>query len=367
MFRLLFLTVLGLHGLIHLMGFAKAFGFTDTRQLQLPVSRAAGFLWLLTCLLFLSSAFLLFLQKDYWWMAALPAVVLSQVLIIANWKDARYGTLINFVVLVPLIVAFAGWNFNRQFCGEATRILNASVVSGKEIIQTEQLNSLPAPVQRWLLRSGITGKETIQTVYIRQKGKMRTKPGARALSFSARQYITTGAPAFAWKARVRMNPLLYIDGRDLFEKGKGRMLVKFLSLYPVADATGASTDQSAALRYLGELAWYPSAALSSRIKWEPVDSLSARATLQLENLSVSGIFHFHPDGDIAGFEAMRYYDRGRQGSTLEKWTAVHEPGAFLDTRGIRIPAKCRVTWKLAEGDFEWLELELAEVVYNKPL
>lgn len=34
--------VLALHGLIHAMGFAKAFGYAELPQLQQPISRATG-------------------------------------------------------------------------------------------------------------------------------------------------------------------------------------------------------------------------------------------------------------------------------------------------------------------------------------
>ncbi len=39
--------VLALHGLIHAMGFAKAFGLAELPQLVQPISRAMGVAWLL--------------------------------------------------------------------------------------------------------------------------------------------------------------------------------------------------------------------------------------------------------------------------------------------------------------------------------
>src|SRR5229473_2026019 len=45
------IALLGVHGLIHLMGFAKAFGYADLPQLTQPISRAWGVVWLVAACL----------------------------------------------------------------------------------------------------------------------------------------------------------------------------------------------------------------------------------------------------------------------------------------------------------------------------
>ena len=47
MMRWAVIGLLTVHGLIHLMGFAKAFGYADLPQLSQPISREWGVLWLL--------------------------------------------------------------------------------------------------------------------------------------------------------------------------------------------------------------------------------------------------------------------------------------------------------------------------------
>ena len=55
-----FAIVLVIHGLIHLLGFAKAFGLADLPQLTQPVPSVLGLLWLLAAFLFLATAAALF-------------------------------------------------------------------------------------------------------------------------------------------------------------------------------------------------------------------------------------------------------------------------------------------------------------------
>ena len=46
MIKYIFATVTLTHGLIHLMGFAKAFNYAEISQLTQPISKNTGWLWL---------------------------------------------------------------------------------------------------------------------------------------------------------------------------------------------------------------------------------------------------------------------------------------------------------------------------------
>lgn len=98
--RIIFLIILFLHGLIHLMGFAKAFQLAEIEQLTLPISKLSGLFWLLTCILMLSAGAAYLLKMDWWWIIALLAVVISQVLILMYWQDAKAGTIANLLILI---------------------------------------------------------------------------------------------------------------------------------------------------------------------------------------------------------------------------------------------------------------------------
>jgi hypothetical protein len=139
------------------------------------------------------------------------------------------------------------------------------------------------------------------------------------------------------------------------------MLIKLLSLFPIADAKGPETDQGSMLRNLAEICWFPSAALGDHIQWQQLDSLTAQATMTNGGITAAGIFRFNADGDMASFEAKRYYDR-KEGATLEDWLVVNK--GWRDFDGVRVPYKSEITWKLKDGDFTWLKLEIKEIDYN---
>ncbi|MBK8920480.1 MAG: hypothetical protein IPM81_03085 [Saprospirales bacterium] len=364
MLRFILGFILFIHGLIHLMGFAKAFKYAEISQLSLPIPRPAGTLWLLSAALFVFAAGLFLFKKESWWMVGLPAIALSQLLIFRYWQDAKFGTIANLMAGLLVLFSWATWSWNARMMRERQAFLTP-VAQTAEKLTADMLAGLPPIVQKWIERSNSIGKPRVQAVHLHQTGRMRTTPTGKWMPVQAEQFFTVGKPGFFWTADVQAAPFIRLVGRDKYENSKGFMLIKALALVPVADAQGPATDQGAMLRYLAETIWFPSAALQPYIRWEAVDSLSAKATMRYGDVEASGIFTFTPDGDWHSFEALRYYDR-KEGPSLEKWYIEADPGGFREFEDIRIPARSAVTWKLPSGDFNWYQLEITELKFNRP-
>ncbi len=208
------------------------------------------------------------------------------------------------------------------------------------------------------------GKERIKRVHLEQIGEMRTKPNGNWMPFQARQWFTTEQPGFLWWAQVKAAPGFFFTARDKYANGHGHMLIKILSLFPVADATGPKIDQGTMLRYLAETCWFPSAALHESITWETVDSTSARATMTGGDITGSGLFTFTQTGILKSFEAQRYYSSDKN-AKLETWYVENDLASIKEFAGFRIPTKSIVTWKLDSGDYTWLRLTVTNIQYNK--
>lgn len=91
--------VLVVHGLIHMLGFAKAFGYAKLPALTQPVSRGWGLLWLAAALLLLVAAGMLGIAHRRFWVVGTIALVVSQVAIGSAWRDAWAGTIVNALLL----------------------------------------------------------------------------------------------------------------------------------------------------------------------------------------------------------------------------------------------------------------------------
>jgi hypothetical protein len=104
--------LLALHGLIHLMGFVKEWKLAEIPALtgrtlvplSAPVSRVLGAGWLVAAVALLAAAGALALGRDAWLGLALAGVALSQLLIVAWWHDARFGTIANVLLLGAVVI-----------------------------------------------------------------------------------------------------------------------------------------------------------------------------------------------------------------------------------------------------------------------
>jgi hypothetical protein len=152
-----------------------------------------------------------------------------------------------------------------------------------------------------------------------------------------------------------MNSMLRFVGRDKFVGGKGSMLIKANALVPIVNATGPKLDEGTLQRYLGEMVWFPVVAVSKYVTWEPLDNLSARATMDYMGTSGSGVFYFDDSGNFIRFSAMRYQGNEPESKRYE-W--VLEVDAYANYDGIRIPSNMRATWRLPDGDWTWLKLDI---------
>lgn len=107
MVKIFFSFILIVHGLIHLLGFVKAYDLAPVEQLTGEISKTIGLIWLLVSILFLVTVFLYFSQNNVWWIVGLVAVIISQVLIILAWSDAKAGTIANIIIAIRIIMAIA--------------------------------------------------------------------------------------------------------------------------------------------------------------------------------------------------------------------------------------------------------------------
>ena len=361
MLRILFILVLGVHGLIHFMGVTKA--FANSGPIKIAVGKAEGIAWLASGLLFLAALTGYLLRSDWWWKLAIPAVVLSQVVIILAWQVAKFGTIANVIVLIVLIPTIAQWNLFRE-ARASFRNGPTNLPEQIDIVQEGDLEGLPHCVQRWLKRAEVVGKERIKTAHVVQKGQMKIAPDKDWTAFEAEQYIRTANPEFLWLAKVGGNSPLRFTGVDRLQGGKGKMRIKVLGIIPAVDSQGPEIDQGSLVRYLAEIIWYPSAALEDELEWKSIGEHSAEATITVNDLQVSGTFTFNMEGDPIGFEAERYYTGTDGKAELKPWRVNIGIDSFRKINGYRIPTDGALTWELDNGDFHWLKLHIEDARYN---
>lgn len=280
--------------------------------------------------------------------------------------NALRTTLIIFFVFILILIAavvIAGFIFNREGDKDALDVLSTANLEQKEIIRESDLAGLPPCVKKWMKRSGVIGKEKIHTVRLVQTGRLRNEQGKPWMPVEAVQYINVDKPGFVWKAKVKAAPLVYLLGRDMYYQGHGSMVIKLLALLPVVNTKSAmEIDQGSMVRFMAEMIWYPSAALNDYIKWEDIDSHSARATMTWQGVKASMVFNFNDQGELVSNVAPRYQEVNGN-YVLHDWGGIARE--YHEFNGIRIPNKSDVVWKYKSGDFNWLQIEVTDIDFNQ--
>ena len=74
------------------MGFVKSIKPEMITSLKTEISKPVGLFWLLSTILFLITIYFLLTGNPLWWIVCGSSIVISQIVIIFFWRDAKFGT-----------------------------------------------------------------------------------------------------------------------------------------------------------------------------------------------------------------------------------------------------------------------------------
>jgi Family of unknown function (DUF6920) len=213
----------------------------------------------------------------------------------------------------------------------------------------EELDDLPAPIQRYFHNVLEDGQRIIAAVSLEQAGTFNVDESADQWnSFTADQYIITRQPGFDWHARITMLPGISVRVHDAYVTGEGILHVSLFGLITMAEMRGTpDAAEGEFIRFFAETAWYPTALLPSHgVRWEAVDNTSAKATLRDGENSVTLLFHFDENGLI---DSVRAEARGRAvGDEVIPTPWEGRWSNYEQRDGILIPVEGEVSWILPE-------------------
>jgi hypothetical protein len=362
--KLLLILLMTIHGMLHLVGFLKGIRLKDFPQIKSHISGIQGVFWFFAHVLLMSAMMLYFSDKPYWWMAGMAGVVLSQTLIVLTWRDTRWGTIINVIVLSASFLAMGQQRWNDNFV-QVNKDFHENIrIPGEKGLKATDITELPPTVKQWLSQSGIFNKDKIVSCRIKQSGEMKLNPGdKRWTKVNAEQYFRLTEPGFIWKAEMNYARIFPLVALDEWKEGKGSMQIKPLYLFSIGNSTGNPIDEGSMQRFLAEMVWFPSFANATSIQWIGIDSLNAKAIMNYKGQKAEGTFTFNRKGEFVRFSTMRF-KADEEGAQRLPW--VVEAKEYTTMNGLRIPTQLEVSWILPEGKFTWFKVQVKEIDYNTP-
>lgn len=363
--RPLFVILLFAHGLIHLMGFVKSFNLADVKKLGGPIARPAGVLWLVAAVLYCAAGILLFFRSDSWWMPGAPALLLSQILIILSWSDAKFGTVANIIIALPLVIAVAS-SLPSGFAGTYRKEVKRGLsrLSSTPLVREEDIRHLPEPVQRYLVYAGVVGKPRVQNVHAVLAGQMRTRMDGSWMDIAARQYDFFDEPTRVFFIESSMYGLPF-DGLHVYTGPTATMQIKVASLFQVVDARGPEMNKGETVTMFNDMCVLaPASLIDAPIAWESVDSLTVRGRFTNAGNTITASLLFNTSGELIDFSSDDRY-LSADGKTYLNYRWTTPVGEYKEYHGYRIASYGEAIWHTPGGDFAYAKFDLKEVEYNR--
>jgi hypothetical protein len=363
--RWLFSLVLIAHGVIHSMGFLKAFGLAALPQLTQPISRPLGVGWLIAMVLMLSTAAALFAWPRGWWLIGAAALVVSQLVIVYAWRDARFGTIANAILLVG--VAYGGvtrgpTSFRAAYDREVELGLARPVAA--PVITEADLAPLPDPVQRYLRATGFVGQPRVHNYRVRFRGRIRGSADAAWMPFEVDQ-LSFGAPPARLFLMTATRSHLPVQALHRFVDGAATMRVRLAGVVPILDAHGPELDRSETVTLFNDMCVLaPGTLIDPAITWEPIDARSARARFTIGATTIAATLLFDADGLLRDFVSD---DRSAASPDGKSFTRQRFTTPVRDYRrygAVRLAAHGEARWHPPTGELSYGEFELVDIAYN---
>jgi len=361
----LFAVFLVVHGLIHLLGFVKAFGLADLPQLNHPIPPGLGVVWLLATLLFLAAAATLFVWPRGWWLIGACAVVVSMIVIGTAWSDARFGTIGNVIAAIGVVFGFlAQGPFSLRAAYEHDVGRELAHVAPAARIDEADLARLPLPVQRYLRTAGVVGRPRVRNFHVRMHGRIRSGPDARWMPLTAEQYNVADEPARLFYLNASMYALP-VQGYHRFIASAASMTVKAAALVPVVRASGSEMSRSETVTLFNDMCVMAPATLVGRaVEWEPVDARTARAVFTNAGHTIRAELTFNEAGELTNFSSDDRSQISPDGGSMRRVRWSTPLGGYRAFGPVRLASRGEGWWHEAERAYAYIELTLDEVRYN---
>lgn len=359
MLKHLFAFIILVHGLIHLMGFAKAYNYGNISQLNRDISKPLGLIWLVTAVLFIIAIVLYYAKYDKWWLVGVIAAVFSQILIFMVWNDAKFGTFVNIVVLAISFFGYSIQKFENNYLKDVAENLSRTNAITTDLLTENDLAHLPAPVQKYLRNTGVLNKPKVKNVKIEFYGQMREK-GKKWFSFTSEQYNFFDSYTRLFFMKGEMFGIT-VPGYHACKNESASMDIRIFGIFPVVNIKDEILYQTETVTLFNDMCLFaPAALIDKRITWSEIDSLSVRATLTNEGTSVGVILYFNHEGQLINFLS----DDRIAVTDMKKYRFSTPVRNYRQINGYNLGSYGEGIWHYPEGQFVYGQFNVKNVQYN---
>lgn len=272
--------------------------------------------------------------------------------------------LLIIIVFAACLLIYRSRYVYRRYLKEAEKRLQHQGSSENPILTGADTAHLPEAVQKYLVYTGVIGKEKVQNFRVVCSGEMKLDPQKGWIDIKSEQYNFLEEPARLFFIKAKMFGLSIL-GLDSYIHGKGNMLIKAAGLFTVSDARGRHMDQGAAVTLFNDMCLLaPATLIDDRILWESLDPRTVKATFSDNQCQVSAVLYFNEIGELINFSTddRSYTNMDNSYKNMPWSTPVSK---YKDFNGFNLASYGEAIWHTENGDYCYAKFNFQEIEYNQ--
>ena len=224
------------------------------------------------------------------------------------------------------------------------------------------LAGLPAPVRRYVERSGAVGRPRPQNMRFAFDADMYRGPGQAPMRATSLQYTFFDRPARLFLMKARMFGLP-VRALHVYRKEQATFTVRVASLVNMVDLRGDEISAAETVTVLNDLCLMaPGALVDPRLAWAPVDDRTAAVTFTNGPHHVRATLVFNERDELVDFWS---YDRPESSGgrfVPSRWsTPVDE---YCDVGGFHLLHRGSTVYARPDGPFTYGTFTLRSIEYD---
>jgi hypothetical protein len=228
----------------------------------------------------------------------------------------------------------------------------------------DDLTGLPAPVRRYIERSGAVGRPRPQTMRVEMDAAMYRAPGGPPMPSRVVQYTFFDQPARLFLMDSRMFGVP-VRALHVYRGAGATFTVRVASLLTIVDQRGPEISAAETVTVLNDLCLMaPGALVDQRLAWEAVDDRTATVTFTNGPHRVSATLRFNDRDELVDFESDDRPDSSSGRFIPRRWSTPVD--TYGDLGGLRLVTRGRAVYERPDGPFAYGEFTLRSLEYDVP-
>lgn len=349
------------HGLLHLIGFSRAFFPRSFGGSSQSISKKNGILWLIAAVLFLGAVLLLLTQSDFWWLSAAIGVIMSQYVIITSWTEAKYGTVANVIIFFVAIIGFGTWKFSHNYKNEVAQCLQEDK-GNVELLTDADTKDLPPIVRQYLYFTGSVNKPKVKNFSVAFRGSIRYDNNSDWMPFTSEQYNFIGSSTRLFFMNATMKSLP-VAGFHSFKGGDAFMDIRLLSLFRVQYESGSEMSISETVTFFNDMCCMaPATLIDRRITWEEADSNTVTALFTNNGITIKAWLYFNEYGQLVNFVSNDRFATTPTGMKKMRWSTPLKDYRYFN--GYLLASYADAIYQYSTGDLWYGNFRTQSITYN---